>query len=47
MTTYLVEQKLATAAAMLDSLNESDLTTDKINEITEILDQADKLIEEI
>ena len=45
--TYLVEQKLAKAAAMLDSLNESDLTTDKINEITEILDQADKLIEEI
>ncbi len=45
--THLVEEKLATAEKMLASLNESDLTSEKIAEISAILDQADTLIQEI
>ena len=44
---YLIEGKLALAEQMLASLNESDLTSEKIAEITKILDEADKLIQEI
>ena len=45
--THMVEEKLAKAEKMVNSINESDLTAAKVAEINAVLDESETLIQEI